>query len=240
MIISESFRLTAVELYKFLTARATVWLAIGSLIVSICFVAGTGIFLVSTGEDLSVGGALSIATLPVGIFVPIAAILIFTSDWQNGEMATYLALVRRRGSMFAAKILTAVIVAAAIFAVLVLSAFAITAAIAVGTRTEASWNALEPIGTLAAAVAVGSLCGAALGALLLSAPLAIALSILQTLLIDPALGFLPNGLGSYFRVAAITGDWATLPSPWAVVTSALVWVVVPLIVGGLRFYRREP
>ncbi len=236
----EIYRLTGVELFKFFTARATVGLACGSLVVSICAVVGTGLYLAGAAEEVSVGAALSLATLPVGVFVPIAAILIFTSDWQSGEMATYLALVRKRGSMFVAKLVSAVIVATLILAALVICAFAITAGLGFATGSRTDWEAAAPIGSLIAAVAVGSLCGAALGALLLSAPLAIAVSILQTLLIDPSLGFLPNDAGSYLRVASITGDWASLPSPWAAVTSALIWIVAPLAAGAIRFQRREP
>ena len=233
-------RLAKVELYKFFVTRSTTSLSIGSFAVAVAIVLGTNLYLLSEGEPLSVGGALSLATLPVGLLVPVTAILIFASDWQHRDVTTYFAISEKRSAIFIAKIVASLIISVVVLVGVLAVTWLSTFALAQLSGSDVSWEAGEPVKNLVAAVVVGTICGAAIGAALMSAALAIAFTIVQTLLIDPLLGFVPNGVGEYFRIASITGDWVALSSPWAVVSSAIVWIALPLAIGAVRFQRREP
>ncbi|AWG00274.1 hypothetical protein DZF92_02455 [Clavibacter michiganensis subsp. insidiosus] len=238
--MTDVVRLSGIEVYKYFITPSTKWVLIVSVFVSSLAAIGAAWLTSAEGSAPTLNGAVAVAALPVGLLIPINAILVFCSDWHHRDVMTFLSLARGRAAFFAAKLVAAVGLAALIvLATLLVAAFAVTGfSAARGATPDFSFG--EPVGLLWVAVVGGTLAGAALGSAIMSTALAVTVMILQMIVLDPILGFLPNGVGDYLRSGTALGGWQAEMGILAFVSSAALWIVAPLAIGFVRFLTREP
>ena len=224
-------RLVLVESRKLVDTRAGLW-----LLVVIALVTAAAIALVLFTADpanLTFATLALTSALPQAVLLPVLGILAATSEWSQRTGLVTFTLEPRRLRVGAAKLVAATGVAL----VAVALALAVGALANLVGRTwldgSGSWDIagaqlagavlLQVIG-----VAQGVAFGAAIGS---SAAAIVAFLVLPTL----------------WSVLSALIPWLATPSRWLdlglttepLLTSAAVWVGLPLLVGGLRLVRRE-
>lgn len=251
---SSSFaRQVGVEARKLVDTRAGFWLLVsgGLLTVVVAVVnnlvaleavkqGGTGIitWMFSTG---SVGGAL-------GVFLGLLAVLTVTSEWSQRTALTTFALEPRRGRVLATK---AVVLAGAT-ALLVAVAVAVGAASVAVTRmtgATATWDLpAAELGGFIALAFLNTATGMAFGLLFLNSAAGIV-----SFFALPTLGSVIAAIGVVWEPLGRVADWIVPTAStsalqagaihgvewWQLLTSHLVWVVLPAAVGTWRWLRRQ-
>jgi ABC-2 type transport system permease protein len=241
-------KLTVVEMRKMIDTRAGFWLLVSIGLISLAAVIIQLIWGDSDTQTLS--GFFRWSLFPVGILLPVLGILTVTTEWsQRTALATFTLVPERH------RIVVAKFVAASIFAALSLITSLLFSALgnALGLLfTDStgggggSWSL--PASNLGQALlfqVLGVVMGVAFGMLLMNTPVAIVLyfmlptvwQILTTLIsaIRDAAEWLDlNRAMEPLSDGSVHGDgWGQL------VTSSLVWIVVPLVLGTIRLLRRE-
>ncbi|GIE48893.1 hypothetical protein Ani05nite_24270 [Amorphoplanes nipponensis] len=236
-------RLTRIELRKLADTRSGLWL----LIVIGLAAAGTTAIMLAASPDAeqTFAGLLSFGLLPASVLLPVLGILSMTSEWSQRTALTTFTLTPTRGRVVAAKLVAAVLIAVAT-TVAAAALCAVGNLIAIGTGGDGSWR-LGPglAGQLLVNQVVFVLMGSAFGALLMNSPLAIVLyfaiptawSVLGEMVrwLRTAAGWVDINLTSVplSEPGMTGGQWARFA------VAALVWVVLPLILGTVRVLRRE-
>lgn len=236
-------RLAAVEIRKLTDTRTAL------VLLTLLVLGAVGAMIVRTvvlAQDVPGVQDVATGTGPVlSLFLPILGIVSVTSEWSRRTALTTFALEPRRGRVLAAKAVAATVVAVATSALMIAVAYPTTAASA-ARGTEPSF-ALDPVALVGwtATNVLFTLCGVALGALLLNG----AASIVVYLVASIAWGFvgLTGELGSTLaRWFDLNGTTVPLAdgemSPEAVgplLASIGLWVVVPFLLGVLRVRRIE-
>jgi hypothetical protein len=234
-------RLVAVELRKILDTRAGFWLqlatvAITALVVIVRLVAGDA-------TDHTFAAVLDVGLKPAAVLLPIAGILLVTSEWSQRTGMITFALVPVRSRALVAKLVASLVLAVAMLAVSV--AIVAAGVLFASAGADGTWS---HAGTLVAQSAVyltaGMVTGVAFGMVLLaSAPAIVALFALP--IAWTAVASLP--------VLADAAPWldtrlALGPMPqevlsttqWAHAGTALaLWMLLPLLIGSRRITRRE-
>jgi ABC-type transport system involved in multi-copper enzyme maturation permease subunit len=235
-------RLTLVELRKMVDTRAGFWLQLVvvalTLLVVIVFAA------VGHDEDRTFTQFLNAAVQPASVLLPIVGILLVTSEWTQSTTLTTFALVPQRSRVIAAKLLAAVALAFAAFAIcLVLSVIATAAA--AGDAPGASHLSVGQALQVLLYLVISMVGGAAFGAALLSSAPAIVLSFVLPIawgIVSSLVSFLDDAgrwLDPSRTYAALT-DHLMSATEWArLATSVGVWVALPLAIGGWRILRSE-
>ena len=236
-------RLVHVELRKMLDTRAGQWLMIG--IGAIIAVALAIMFFTKGGEH-PFGEYLQATTMPMALILPVVGILAVTSEWSQRTGLVTFGLEPRRMRVAWAKLLSALTVGVAAFALsLVLAGIAHQAAITFrGITGDWSIDALVLLGA-GGFVLLGIAQGVGFGMLFKNTPAAIvvffilptAWSILGSMvswLADAATWLdMQHTMQPLFE-GSLTGEqWAQLG------TSVALWVVAPLAVGIWRLTRAE-
>jgi ABC-type transport system involved in multi-copper enzyme maturation permease subunit len=236
-------RLMHVELRKMLDTRAGRWLLIG--IAAVIAVALTIMFFNDGGQH-SFEEYLQATTMPMAIILPVVGILAVTSEWSQRTGLVTFGLEPRRMRVAWAKLLSALAVGVAAFALaLALAGIAHQAAITFRGIT-ADWG-IEGLVLLGAGgyVLLGIAQGVGFGMLFKNTPAAIVVYfILPTAW--SILGSMVSWLGSAAEwldmqhtmqplfSGSLTGEqWAQLG------TSVSLWVVLPLAFGIWRLTRAE-
>ena len=234
-------RLVAVELRKMVNTRGGFWLQVAT--VALTAVAVVLRLAVGDATDHTFAAVLDVAVKPAAILLPVAGILLVTSEWSQRTGMITFALVPVRSRVLATKVVASLILA---FAMLVVSVAVAAAGVLLGSPGVAGqWS---DAGTLIAQSSVylgaGMVTGVAFGAMLLaSAPAIVALFTLPTAW--AALASL-----SYFDDAAPWLDTSRAFGPlpkevlsatqWAHAGTALaLWMLLPLLIGIWRINRRE-
>ncbi|MDO8185252.1 hypothetical protein Q5424_01540 [Conexibacter sp. JD483] len=234
-------RLTHVELRKMTDTRAGLWLLLATagltaaIVVIVCLAGDAG--------DRTFKNLLSAALQPVALLLPVAGILLVTSEWTQRTSLVTFALVPQRGRVLMAKLLAGCVlgVAATLLAVAVAGvATAIAASDADGVWSFSAGLFLQDLFYVVTAM----ITGIAFGALLLvSAPAIVLLYVLPTAW--AAIGSLSfmqkpaEWLDSTQTLDPMTdrllsgGEWAR-----ALVSLAL-WMALPLAAGWWRVRRTE-
>jgi ABC-type transport system involved in multi-copper enzyme maturation permease subunit len=234
-------RLAAVELRKLADTRTALVLltllvlsAVGAMVVNASFFT-PGV------QDVATSAALTL-----GLFLPVLGIVSVTSEWNKRTALTTFALEPRRWRVLVAKAVAAAAVAVATSALMIALAYP-TTAVAAAVRGTDAHLALDPV-ALAGWTAVNvlfTLCGIALGAMLLNA----AASIVVYFVASIAWGFL-----------GLTGDLGSTLAGWLdlnvtsvpladgemsahavgpLLASIGLWVAGPFLLGLLRMNRME-
>lgn len=232
-------RLLRVEWAKANDTRASRWLlglmaasAIGLTLVPI---------LAPSHIEQSFTSYLNFAAAALGIFLPVVAALMLTSEWSQRTALTTFTQEPRRIRVIKAKLAAAFLLGGgAAFYGAVVTAAGLGVAAASGRAVEANLTAGAAVGfVLAALLNVGL--GVALGALLQSSATAIA-----------ACFVLPTATGLVLAASKSVGGWLdasnaidwVLTNQWGghvpqIVFSVILWIAVPLAIGIVRTVRRD-
>ncbi|MCC2321881.1 hypothetical protein [Cellulomonas xiejunii] len=229
-------RLVAVELRKSVdtrAARATLAIPVG--------LSGLGLLLVLV---LSAEPSLELAVLPaalVGVVMPIIGVMTMTSEWSQRTALVTFWLVPRRSRVLAAKVVATTLLAVATIAATFVT-FVLVGVLALSLRgLPVDFGAFDDE-MLAMLLATGSgiYLGLAWGALLRWTAAAVVAVIVIPAVVDPllwvALGDRAQWLTCGTVQAALGG---TETAPGAVLTSLLLWYVVPFGLGWFLQVRRE-
>ena len=230
-------RLTAVELRKMTGTRAGFWLLLGT--VALTAVAVTLLAAFGKTEDHALVDFLGVAAAPVSIVLPIAGILLVSSEWSQRTSLLTFTLVPHRARVIAAKLLAAVVLSLAALQVCVAFALLGTAAVDGDFTLSAAL-----LGQVAIFVVTGMITGVAFGAMLLSSAPAIVLYFALPL------GWTALGSLAFFEGAARWLDGARSLSPmteellsstqWARAgTTLALWMLLPLLIGLWRVTRGD-
>lgn len=240
-------RLLRAERRKMTDTRSGFWLVLvlilGALAAAVTVVATWDRLADGPNPSWTLGGAF-IPFVPMTL-LPVLAILLITSEWSTRSALSTFTLEPRRGRVIGAK--TVVTVAATVLIWALCQGLAALAAL-LGEVIHSSspvswtirWSALG--GDLAQAVLL-VLVAAALGLAIGNAPAAIVLYLIlpvltTTLALIPglhtAMGWVSLDAISMLGAGSLdTRGWAH------VAVSALIWIVIPAVVGTIRTLRRE-
>lgn len=235
-------RLVGVEMRKMSDTRAGKWLLITIAAITVLAV---GLFMAfADPEERTFGNYLGTTGTPQGLLLPVLGVLLITSEWGQRTALTTFTLVPHRGQVLLAKVIAAVLYGLAAIAVAV-----VVAAIAalVGGASD-PWGAfgVDELGKLGLLQTLGVLQGLAFGMVFLNSAAAIvtyfvlpiAFSIVTGLIeqirdlqpwIDPGTAQAP-----LFSDAGMTGEqWVQL------LTTSLLWIALPMVLGAIRVMRSE-
>lgn len=241
-------RLTGVELRKLVDTRASFWLLAAVPLLTLAVV--VGVVLWGADQDVSFFSHATTNLMPMELLLPLVAVLSVTGEFSQRAALTTFALAPRRGRVVAAKAVAITLVTlAAVAAVLALSAIGTLVAAEI-RDIDAVWNlsfALTLRLTLAylLSIAFGFLVGVAVRS---TAPAMVAY--LAFMFVVPMVSMVAAGLWTWW---AQNGPWFDLSwsvgfvsapeitgEQWAQVgTSALIWLVVPMVLAVRRLLRVE-
>ena len=234
-------RLSRVELRKMVDTRAGFWLLVSAVVLTVVVVAIRAI--IGDAEDHTFRSVLNIGLQPAAVLLPIAGLLLVTSEWSQRTALITFTLTPMRSRILAAKLIASVVLVLAMLAVVlvVVAAAVLFADPGVG-GTWADSGAM--IGQAAVYYVTGVIGGIAFGAALLaSAPAIVAYFALPTAWAAlVALPFL-DGLAPWVDTIRSIGplsEEVLSATQWAQAgTTLLLWMVVPLVIGIYRITRRE-
>ena len=235
-------RLVWVELRKSLDTRASRWLvaALALLIVA------AAIYSVADGPNDGPVAAVRFFSTPwvvVRMLLPVLGVLSMTSEWSQRTALTTFALVPRRGRVLAAKLGAAIGTAVATVLLTVLVATIVAAVAGPITGQPVQWHGF--VRHIAGAL-VGGVCfiglGAGLGVLLQqTASALVAYFIAPTLVTVVGTALVDQGVYWIAPTVAIGRvddlDLSGVVAP--TVVALVLWILVPLTVGSVRWLRRE-
>ncbi len=236
-------RLVGVELRKMADTRAGTWL-LGAIVLITAAIVTIIFFFSGDSEARTFTNFMAATAAPQGFLLPVLGVLLVTSEWGQRTALTTFTLVPQRGHVLTAKIIAAVLFGLAAIVVAMLVAAVATAA---GGAADPWQNiGVDDVGKYALLQTSGVLQGLAFGMLLLNSAAAIvslfvlptAFSIVTSLVpgldkVQPWLD-LSTAQGPLFGGEHVTGaQWAHLA------TGSLLWIVLPLVLGGLRILRAE-
>jgi ABC-2 type transport system permease protein len=234
-------RLVGVELRKMVNTRAGFWLQLSTVAITALVVIVRSV--VGDAADHTFAAILDVGVKPAAVLLPIAGILLVTSEWSQRTGMITFALVPVRSRVLGAKLIASLVLA---IGVLVMAVGVVAAGVLVASPdVEGTWSDVAPlIGQSAVYLGAGMLIGVAFGAILLSsAPAIVALFALPiawtalaslSLLADAAPWLDTRlALGPMPREVMGTTQWAHAG------TALALWMLVPLLIGAWRITRRE-
>ena len=234
-------RLAAVELRKILDTRAGFWLQVATVALTALVV----IVRLAVGDaaDHTFASVLTVGAMPAAVLLPVAGILLVTSEWSQRTGIITFALVPARSRVVGAKLVASLVLAVAMHAV---SVGIVAAGMLVASPgIDGAWtDAATLIAQSAVYLTAGMLVGVAFGMVVLaSAPAIVALFALPTvwmavvslsLFADVAPWLDPGrALDPMLREVLSTTQWAHAG------TSLALWMLLPLLIGIWRITRRE-
>jgi ABC-2 type transport system permease protein len=234
-------RLVAVELRKMVNTRAGFWLQVATVAITVVAVIVRSV--AGDAADHTFAAVLNIAVKPAAVLLPVAGILLVTSEWSQRTGMITFALVPVRSRVLGAKLIASLALAVGM---LVMAVGVVAAGVLVASPgVDGTWSDVAPlIAQSAVYLTAGMLTGVAFGAILLaSAPAIVALFALP-------IAWTAVASLSFFADAAPWLDTrlALGPMPqevlsttqWAHAGTALaLWMLLPLLIGIWRITRRE-
>ncbi|NYI43473.1 hypothetical protein BJ993_000553 [Nocardioides aromaticivorans] len=242
-------RVLHVELRKMFDTRSGLWLMVGVAALSV--IATVAVILFAPDDQITYESFATAIGLPLSVILPMIAILGITSEWSQRSGLTTFTLVPSRGRVIGAKaaatLLVGVVSMAVAFAVGALGNLAGSAVAGVDTVWNVSLGAVPQIvlGNL-----VGMAVGFALGVVLRSSPAAI-VGYFVVSFVMPGILVLLAEVREWFADLQPWVDWNTsqvtlfdgatdTAREWAMLgTTSAIWIVLPLVVGGLFVRRSE-
>ncbi len=233
-------RLVAVELRKIVDTRAGFWMQVAT----VALTALVAIVALAVGDaaDHTFAAVLDLAVFPAAVLLPVAGVLLVTSEWSQRTGMVTFTLVPVRSRVLGAKVIASL---ALTVAMLAMCAAVVAAGVLVASPpVDGAWS---DAGTLIAQTAVylagGVLTGVAFGAVLLASAPAIvalfALPIAWTALASLSLfADVAPWLDTRLALAPLHQEVLNA-TQWAQAGTALaVWMLLPLLVGTWRITRR--
>lgn len=233
-------RLTRVELRKMVDTRAGFWLLICAVALTVVAVAIRAI--IGDADDHTFRSVLNIGLQPTAVLLPIAGLLLVTSEWSQRTGSITFTLTPMRSRILAAKLIASVLL---VFAMLAVVLAVVTVAVLIADPGAGAWaDSAAMTGQAAVYLVTGAIGGVAFGAALLaSAPAIVAYFALPTAW--AALVSLPflDGLAPWVDTIRSIGPLSEEvldATRWAQAgTTLILWMVVPLLIGIYRVTRRE-
>jgi ABC-2 type transport system permease protein len=234
-------RLVAVELRKTLNTRAGFWLQAATVALTVIVVI---VRLVAAGsDDHTFAAILDVAIRPAAILLPVAGVLLITSEWSQRTGMITFALVPARCRVLAAKLIASLILALAMLVIAV--AVAAAGALVASPHVDGTWaDAGALIGQSTIYLTTGMLTGVAFGMVVLtSTPAIVALFALPiTWTAVASLSFFTDTapwLDTRLALDPLPTDVLNA-GQWAHAGTALaLWMLLPLLIGIWRITRRE-
>jgi ABC-2 type transport system permease protein len=234
-------RLVAVELRKMVDTRAGFWLQVATVAITVIAVIARAV--VGDAADHTFAAILNVAVRPSAVLLPIAGVLLVTSEWSQRTGMITFALVPVRSRVLTAKLIASLVLA---LAMLVMSvAVATVGVLATSAGVEGTWSGVAPlIGQSAIYLTAGMVTGVAFGMIVLASTPAIvtlfALPIAWSALASlPFLSDSAPWLDTRLALDHMPAEVMTA-TEWAHAGSALaLWMLLPLLIGVARFTRRE-
>jgi ABC-2 type transport system permease protein len=234
-------RLVAVELRKMVNTRAGFWLQVANVAITVVAVIVRSV--VGDAADHTFASILNVGVKPAAFLLPVAGILLVTSEWSQRTGMITFALVPVRSRVLGAKLIASLVLAVGM---LVMAVGVVAAGVLVASPgVDGTWSDLAPlIAQSAVYLTAGMLTGVAFGAVLLaSAPAIVALFALP-------IAWTAVASLSFFADAAPWLDTRLALGPlpqevlsttqWAHAGTALaLWMLLPLLIGIWRITRRE-
>ncbi len=241
-------RVVKVELRKMFDTRSGFWLM--ASIAILAMLATIGVILWLPDENIAFGAFGAAVGVPIGILIPIMAILSVTGEWSQRTGLITFTLVPHRSRVILAKAITAVLVGV----VSMLVAFAIGA---VGNIVGSALNGVDvrwdtSLGDfllIILANTLGLLVGFMLGVLIRSTAAAIVAYFVYSFVLPGILGTLA-AFQDWFKDIQLWIDFGAAQAPlfegmptgeqWAQMgVSGMIWLVIPLTVGVWAVLRSE-
>ncbi len=234
-------RLVAVELRKIVDTRAGFWMQVATVALTVVVVLVR--LLAGDATDHTFAAVLDVGVKPAAVLLPVAGILLVTSEWSQRTGLITFALVPRRSRVLAAKLVASLVLAAAMLVVSV--AVVAAGVLAASPGGDATWAGAAPlIGQTAVYLGGGMVTGVAFGMVLLaSAPAIVALFALPiawtaVASLEPLADAAP-WLDTRLALGPMPQEVMSA-TQWAHAASALaIWMVLPLLLGIWRISRRE-
>jgi ABC-2 type transport system permease protein len=234
-------RLVAVELRKTLNTRAGFWLQAAT--VALAVIAVIVRLVAADTDDHTFAAILDVAIRPAAILLPVAGVVLITSEWSQRTGIITFALVPARSRVLGAKLIASLILALAMLAISVVVAAA--GAFVASAHVEGTWaDAAALIGQSAVYLTTGMVTGVAFGMVLLtSAPAIVALFALPiTWTAVASLSFFTDSapwLDTRLALDPLPTEVLDA-AQWAHAGTALaLWMLLPLLIGIWRITRRE-
>lgn len=245
------WRLVLVELRKSWDTRAGLWLliAIGILV---GLVEGFVFVVTLVYESYTVFSDFAfIAGGITSLLLPVLAIMLVTGEWSQRSAMVTFTLEPRRSRVIIAKLTVAMLFVLATLVAMLLIALVLTTVCEVVQPEQTEWSfALSEFVGFAIGQVLTMAIGFAFASLLLNTPAAIVTFFLYWYLLPVVLfgiGSIKQGLGDALEwvnfQAALEplGTWSVdTGEEWAkILTSGLLWIVLPLVLGITRILRAE-
>lgn len=242
-------RLFKVELRKTFDTRAGRWFTIS--ILGLCVLTMLiAAFLFPFTEHNYRTMLRNVGGVP-GYFLPVALILLVTSEWSQRTGLVTFALEPHRSRVVIAKFLAGVTLA---FVVLAIGAVIAAVGVLLGSLRGSSiwWNVEGPdVWNFALGNLIGVFVGFALGMLLMNSAAAIVMYFVYTFIV-PAVFALIGYYVDWFQdltpwiefntaqIPLFDGDYRATGEEWAqIATSGTIWLLIPLAIGIWRLLRAE-
>ncbi|MEV0611911.1 hypothetical protein AB0I81_01220 [Nonomuraea sp. NPDC050404] len=235
--------LLRVETRKLLDTRTSRILTGILVLLTLVLLVGRGLAVQGTADLFTLAGTV---TIVLGVLLPVLGILTITGEWSHRTALTTFTLEPRRGRVLAAKCVPVLVAAVAACLLALLVAVPVTAVAASVQGVQATWGlAPAPVLGWVATMVLTSAQGLALGMMLLNAPAAIVIYLVAPMALSFAgqLGtagrtmadwLAPGAAGEALADGSMTGaDAARL------LTSAMVWIVIPVAIGVSRILRKD-
>jgi ABC-2 type transport system permease protein len=234
-------RLTGVELRKMVDTRAGFWLLTGIALLTIAVVVGLQF---SSGHDATLRSFFADSSQVALTLLPVAGILLVTSEWTQRTSLITFALVPTRTRVLAAKAGAGVVLAVVAWLVILVIA-AVGTAFAGGAEGGGTWSLPGwLIGQSALYLAASMLMGIGFGAmLLLSAPAIVLYFVVPTAFalfgqipaIDGIAAWVDGSqtLEPFVNESLAAREWAQAG------TTMALWMLLPLLIGLWRIRRDE-
>ena len=234
-------RLVAVELRKMVDTRAGCWMQVATVALTVLVVAVRAV--VGDPADHTFASVLDAGVFPAAVLLPVAGILLVTSEWSQRTGMITFALVPVRSRVLGAKLIASLVLAVAM---LVMSVAVVAAGVLVASPgVDGTWSDAAPlIGQSAVYLTAGMITGVAFGAILLaSAPAIVVLFALpMAWMAVVSLSFFADVAPwvSTARALSPMQEEVMSATQWAHVGTALaLWMLLPLLIGTWRITRRE-
>jgi hypothetical protein len=234
-------RLVAVELRKIVDTRAGFWLQVAT--VAITVVAVIVRCLIGDAAEHTFVSILSVALQPAAVLLPVAGVLLVTSEWSQRTGLITFALTPMRSRVLGAKLIASVVLA---LAMLVMCVAVVAASVLVASPgVDGTWSDVAPmIGQAAVYLTTGMIVGVAFGAVLLaSAPAIVTLFALPAAWAAVASLSIFADVAPWLDTMRATGplsEEVVNATQWAQAGTALaLWMLLPLLIGIWRITRQE-
>jgi ABC-2 type transport system permease protein len=237
-------RLIGLELRKMVDTRAGFWLLLVMALGALAVVAVQ--LRWGAAEEATFAAFFDGLLTPASFLLPVLGILSVTNEWTHRTALATFTLVPQRPRVVAAKLGAAVVLAtASLLVTLLASAVGNLLAVAFD-KGDGSWD-LSPYIVLHTLLwhGLSVVMGVAFGMLLTGAALAISVYFVLPMAWS-VVGLVVTGLKGIapwtdvdMAMNALTSDATNLTGWVRVLTSALLWIGLPLLLGSVRLMRRE-